>query len=365
MRNGTIGWRLALDFQKNALHTAKNLPVKWKLGLGFSTLVGIVMWVASGAAFALENIVLAVPGPGSLVYLPVQLATAIGADHSEGIELKLRYFPGGPLAMRDLRDKNSDFAVVGLPAIASARADGMPVLAVGQLSQAAMVSLMLRHDLKGKIKTIAQLKGARIGVNNSTRTARSTSQMLAEYLLDRAGVKSSEVQFLPTGQNREAQGAALQSKSVDALMGDEPFASEMVRSGKVVLLADLFNLHTSAALLGGPFVHAALATREDIYVDHAQSLRKVQRMFERTLQWISQHSAAQVLQALSGQAGYDETSVKLSFPVLERNLGMYPLHLAWDANAVDVTQTFFLRMATDATEKQLKFSSFVRNDPPS
>jgi hypothetical protein len=123
------------------------------------------------------------------VYLPVQLAQAIGDDRAEDIELKLRYFPGGPLATRDLRDRNSDFAVVGLPTIASARADGMPVLAVGQLSQAAMVSLMLRHDLKDKIRTICQLKGLRIGTNNSTRAARSTSQMLTEYLLAVLGSK--------------------------------------------------------------------------------------------------------------------------------------------------------------------------------
>jgi NitT/TauT family transport system substrate-binding protein len=278
--------------------------------------------------------------------------------------LKVRYFSGGPLALRDLRDKNSDFAVAGMPAIASSRADGMPVLAVGQLSQAAMVSLLLRHDLKDKIKSIAQLKGARVGTNNSTRTARSTSQMLAEYVLARAGVSSSEVQYISTGQNREAQCAALQSKSVDALMGDEPFASEMVRSGEVVLLADLFDPRISSALLGGPFVHAALATREDISANRSQSLRKVQRMFERTLQWITQHSARQILQALSGQPGYDVASVKSSLLVLERNPGMYPAHLAWDTKAVDVTQTFFVQMATEAPEKQLRFSSFLREPLP-
>jgi ABC-type nitrate/sulfonate/bicarbonate transport system substrate-binding protein len=143
-----------------------------------SPVVSVVLWAPAESAFPLEEIVLA-----------IQLAQAIGADHAEYIELKLCHFPGGPLAMRDLRDRNSDFAVVGQPAIASARADRMPVLAVGQLSQAAMVSLMLRHDLKDKIRTIAQLKGLRIGTDNSTRAARSTSQMLTEYLLAVLGSK--------------------------------------------------------------------------------------------------------------------------------------------------------------------------------
>jgi hypothetical protein len=65
----------------------------------------------------------------------------------------------------------------------------MPVLAVGQPSQSAMVSLMLRRDLKDKNRTLAQLKGMPIGTNNSTRTARTTSQMLTEYLLAVLGSK--------------------------------------------------------------------------------------------------------------------------------------------------------------------------------
>jgi hypothetical protein len=132
----------------------------------------------------------------------------------------------------------------------------------------------------------------------------------------------------------------------------------------VVLLADLYDPLSSASLLGGPFIHAALATREDIYADHTLSLRKVQRMFERTLQWISQHSAAQVMKALSGQAGYDVAAVKSGLPVLERNPGMYPLHVAWDAKGIEVTQTFFLKMANDDKDTQLQFSSFVRKIAP-
>lgn len=325
--------------------------------------VALSILASVGNAFALESIVLAVPGPGSLVYLPVQLAQAIGADRAEGLDLKLRYFPGGPMAMRDLDNRNSDFAVVGMPAIASARADGMAVLAIGQLSQVAMVSLMLRSDLRDRVKTIAQLKGMRIGMNSSTRTARSTSQMLTEYLLARAGILSTDVQFVPTGQSREAQRAAFQSKTVDAMMGDEPFASEMTRSGHAILLADLYAPRTSASLLGGPFVHAALSTREDVFTNHPETVRSVHRMFDRTLQWLAKHSPSEILEALAKQPGYDPHSINSTLPVLERNPGMYTLRLAWDEQAVAVTERFFLSMASDASEKQLHFSDFVRTAP--
>jgi NitT/TauT family transport system substrate-binding protein len=308
-----------------------------------------------------ETIVLSVPGPGSLVYMPVQLAKAIEADRAEGLELKLRFFSGGPLAIRDLSDNNSDFAVVGLPAIASSRADQMSVLAIGQLSQAAMVTLMLHSSLKNKVHNIAQLKGMRIGVNTSTRTARSTSQMLTEYVIQRAGLKISEVQIIPAGQNREAQRAALVSNTVDAVMGDEPFATELGNQGLATILVNLYNPQKSRELLGGPFVHAALATREEVYQQYPQTVRKVQRMFDRTLLWIATHSPAEVIVKLAKQPGFDGANKQALLSVLQKNPGMYPEHCAWDAQAVETTEKFVHEMATNQKEIQLHFADFVRN----
>ena len=327
----------------------------------------IIVWIvsflfAANMSYA-ETIVLSVPGPGSLVYLPVQLAKAIGADQAEGIELKLRFFSGGPLAVRDLNDNNSDFAVVGLPAIASARADQMPLLAIGQLSQSAMVTLLIRSDLKGKIHNIAQLKGRRIGVNTSTRTARSTSQMLTEYVLRRAGLKLSEVQIIPAGQNREAQRSALISNTVDAIMGDEPFATELVKQGEAAILVNLYNPKQSSQLLGGTFVHAALATREDVFAKYPATVKKVQRMFDNTLSWISHHSVPELVETLASQPGFEEANKDLLATVLQNNPGMYPEQCIWNANAVATTEKFFLGMAGNEVESNLKFSQFIRNSP--
>ena len=115
----------------------------------------LALWMTLSAAAQAETIVLAVPGPGSLAFLPVYLAKAIEADHEQGLELKLRYFNGGPLAMRDLMNNNSDFMVIGLPAIAEGRAHGMPVVAIGQLSQSAMFVLLLRRGLRDQVHSVA------------------------------------------------------------------------------------------------------------------------------------------------------------------------------------------------------------------
>jgi NitT/TauT family transport system substrate-binding protein len=157
-----------------------------------------------------------------------------------------------------------------------------------------------------------------------------------------------------------AQSAALTSATVDALMGDEPFASELVAQGVAVKLLDLHPLKQNNDLFGGPMVRAALATREDIYVQHPATVKKVQRMFDLALQWLSTHSAQEAVDKLAGQPGFDATRSKLLVEVLQRSQGMFPTRLAWDAQAVAATERFFHGIAASPEESQLLFTSFVR-----
>lgn len=332
--------------------------MKNRLGI-FSSLLTLCAILAS-PCYA-ETVTLSVPGPGSLSYLPVYLAKAIAADQAEGLDLRLHYAGGGPLALRELNDNNSDFASAGLPAIASARADNMPVLAIGQFTQSAMYVLMLRAELRNRVHRIADLKGMRIGTASSTRSARSMGTMMIGHLLQHAGLKPDDVQYISAGQNRDSTRAALTSKTVDAMLGDEPFASELAAQGIAVKLTDLYLPKTSNELLGGAIVHAALATREDVYLSHPETVKKVQRMFNQTLKWLAQHNAQQVVEQLAGQHGFDAEAVQALVPVLQRNTGMFTAHLSWDAKAVANTERFFHNQSEDPKERNLAFRTFIRD----
>jgi NitT/TauT family transport system substrate-binding protein len=327
----------------------------------------LAFWMALSATAHAESIILAVPGPGPLSYLPIYLAKAIGADHDEGLELKLRYFANGPLAMRDLMSNNSDFLSIGLPAIAAGRADGLPIVAIGQFSQSAMFVLLLRSGLKNQVHSIAQLKGKSIGtaqgIVSNTSTQRSQGYMLTEYLLQRNGLKPGDVQFISAGQTRDAQAAALGSGAVDVLMGDEPFASELVAKGIAVRLADLYPPKQSREMIGGPLIHATLATREDVYTQHPETVKKVQRMFDRTLLWLSTHTAREAVDKLADQPGFESAAKnQLLVDILQRNPGMFTNRIAWDAQALVTTENFFHRIAATPVESKLLFGEFIRGE---
>jgi NitT/TauT family transport system substrate-binding protein len=208
--------------------------------------------------------------------------------------------------------------------------------------------------------------GAAQGIASNTSTQRSQGYMLTEYLLQRNGLDPKDpkdAQFISAGQTREAQASSLASGAVDVLMGDEPFASELVQKGIAVRLVDLYPPKSSREQIGGTLIHATVATREDIYTQHPEIVKKVQLMFDYTLLWMSKHSAQEIIDKLSGQPGFESAAQnKLVSDKLQHNPGMFTNRIAWNAEALATTEKFFHSVATTKAESALLFGEFVRGE---
>lgn len=63
-------------------------------------------------AAELLKISVAIPGPGAASYYPIELIPKIGADKAENAEVKVLFSPGGPAALEQMLNNNTDFAVV-------------------------------------------------------------------------------------------------------------------------------------------------------------------------------------------------------------------------------------------------------------
>lgn len=283
-------------------------------------------------------ITLATAGPGNLSHLPVELIKKIGADQAEGVDLVVRYFGGGPLAFQDMLDKNADFAVAGAPALAGLKVKGAPVVSIATVNRVPTFVLMVRTDLKGKVKSIADLKGRVIGVNNSSSATKSTSQQVAEFILRQAGVDPRRVNFMPAGQSLADQSAALDSGAVDALMGYEPFATRLKRAGKVFFLLDLHDLEACRKAMGGLFLNAQLATREDVIQAQPDKVARMVRVLARTLRWIDQHPAEEIVAQL---APADHATAAGLKDMLQRHKDIYSPDGAFTEEQVRTSERFF------------------------
>jgi NitT/TauT family transport system substrate-binding protein len=297
------------------------------------------------------RVTIAVPGPGNVLFLPITLATKIGADQAEGLELDIRYVSGGPIAFKQMQDRNVDFSAGGLAALALQRVSGNPFVCIAPMTRVPAYTLLVRNGLKGKIRKISDLKGKVIGGKGHVPGGRSTSQLFTEYVMGLSGVTPDKANFVSVGQSYDSQLAALASGTVDAIMGDEPFATRLVKDKVAFVLADYHDLSATRKLLGGLFLNGHIATREDFIASHPEVVEKVVETIKRTLVWIDHHKAGEMVDALAISDAGGRTAL---LDVLKDHKNIYSPDGRISDEQVAAVDRFF--HATEKTEAARAFS---------
>lgn len=305
----------------------------------------------------LERVVISVPGPRNISYLPIDLISKIGADTEQGLSVQLIHTGGGAVALNNLVTKNADYAVAGAPAAMSLRANGGDVVVIAAVDDAPLFVLMVRSALKGKVKRIADLRGKVIGVNTSTKSSKTTSQQLAELLLKSDGVALDSVRIVPAGQSWEEQSSLMITGVADAVMGDEPFASRLQKDNKVFFLAHLAQPHTVRNIAGANFLHAALETRSDIIKNSPQQVERVVKALRKTLQWMSTHKPEQIIDALGVTDPVERASL---LTALKKYPRAFSADGSFSAVQADETNRFYQSGSPDGVNA-LRFETMVND----
>jgi NitT/TauT family transport system substrate-binding protein len=303
------------------------------------------------------RIVVAVPGPNVAPYLPLELISRIGADRKAGFVLTVRHFGGGPLALKDMIDHNSDFAGAGMPALAGVRLANPDLVSIAALTQAPAYVLMARQDMKNKIRKIADLRGRAIGTHSGSKQGKSTARQIAEYLLLRNGVSLDEVNFVHAGQSLADYGAALRSGLVDAIVVNEPAATLLENSRLAWRLADLHDPKVAKAHLGGRFLYTQLAAGKDALRRQPDKARRLSVALRETLRWMAKHDARDIVARLDLPDG-DEKRAMERF--LTAHKSIYSPDGAFSAEALRNSEAFFHTVSgDDPAASRLRYADFV------
>ncbi len=304
--------------------------------LRFGVLLAALVCFAT--AWAGEKLLVSVPGPRNISYLPLDLASMIGADKEEGVELVLHHVGGGGVALNDLRTRKVDFAVAGAPAALSAKVRGHDVVVIAPVNDLALFVLMVRSSLKGEVRGVGDLKGRTIGVNSSSLSSKTTSQQLAELLVRNAGLALARVNFVAAGQSWEQQSSLIRTAAVDAILGDEPFASRLREAGEVFFLVNLANPADAAKVPGAGFLHAAVETRSDVLAQTPEKARRMVAVIRRTLAWMASHTPEQIVAALRIEDAGERQSI---LQALRQYPRLYSPDARFSAHQTQETDTFF------------------------
>src|SRR5262245_45694579 len=214
--------------------------------------VGATLALAAGAVSAQspapekKDIKLGVGGAAALYYLPLALTEKLGHFKEQGLNVEVSDFKGGSQGLTALIGGSADVVTGAYEHTLRMQAKGQDVLAVIELGRYPGIALAVKKDRADKIKTIADLKGARIGVT----APGSSTNMIVWYLMAKAGLKPDDASFIGVGAGAGAV-AAIQRGEIDAISNIDPVMAKLEASGDIVTLAETRTTEGTTKVFGG------------------------------------------------------------------------------------------------------------------
>lgn len=299
-----------------------------------------------------------IPGPGSLPFTPLELVHPLGIDRTLGVELLIRYFPSGVQALEDMLIGNADFAGLGFAVLPRMRAKGQDVVAIAPLSGTTPpFSLVVHTALRGKIRSLADLRGRSVGVPLGSVKSKTYLQSMAELMLIGSGVQPEEVRWVGTGQNVEGLVGALAGEVVDAVFCEEPFSAALVRRGTGFVLADLRNEKLAGSVPGAGHLRAMIASRGKLIVQDPHRVALMVQMLRRALAWMHQQKPESIIARLKVGDDQDRDD---RIAALKHSPGMFPPDTRFSRTQVEATRAF-LRAGKDPAADTFDASQLIND----
>ncbi len=168
------------------------------------------------------------------------------------------------------------------------------------------------------VHTLADLRGKTVGVSS----VGSPSQFYVTYLLAGAGVKPSEVSTASVGMGATAM-SALEHGQVDAaVLFGSAITAYLSRNPDAVILADTRTpAGLRAAFQVDDYPASCLLARREWLDANPQAAKKMARAVLRSLAWIREHSAEEVLARVPshGDAAAEIAAIRLAQPMYSVN----------------------------------------------
>lgn len=285
--------------------------------------VASVALIAAGSAQAQapekKDVRLGVGGANSLYYLPLALTEKLGHFKEQGLDVEINDFKGGSQSLNALVSNSVDVVTGAYEHTLRMQVKGQPIVAVIELGRYPGLVLAVKKDRMDKIKSIADLKGARIGVT----APGSSTNMLVQFLMVKAGLKPDDASFIGVGAGPAAV-AAMRKGELDALSNIDPMIAMLEASGDVVVLAETRSTEGTTKVFGGPMPAGVLYFRRDYIEKNPNTVQAMVNAFYKTLRWIDKATPEQITDNVPkeywlGDKALYTSAVKANFQVYSRD----------------------------------------------
>ena len=240
-----------------------------------------------------SKLTIAVGGKNLFYYLPLTIAEQLGYFKDEGLQVEIPDFAGGAKALQALVGGSADVVSGAYEHTINMQAKNQPIMSIVLQGRAPQIVLAVSTKTMPGYKSIADLKGKKIGVT----APGSSTAMMASYVLAKAGLKASDVSFIGVGASSGAI-SAVKSGQVDAIANLDPVITMLQRDNLIKVVADTRTLKDTQAVYGGPMPAACLYTPVKFVQDNPGTTQALANAMVRALRWLQKAGPSDIVKTV-------------------------------------------------------------------
>jgi NitT/TauT family transport system substrate-binding protein len=251
--------------------------------------------------------------PPSTNNYPSYFASWLGFYKEEGVEVAISQVAGASKILEAVVGGSADVGGGVYEQTLQMAAEGKSIVCFVSLLKSPNFAIVGAPG----IKKLADLRGKTVGVSS----VGSPSQFYLNYVLTGAGVNPSEVSTATVGMGATAM-AALEHGQVDAaVLFGSAITAFLARKPDAAILTDTRTPEgLRAAFQVTDYPASCLLARREWLDANPQSAKKMARAVLRSLAWIRQHSAEEVLarvppEVRAGDAAAEAAAIRLAQPM--------------------------------------------------
>ena len=258
-----------------------------------ASLIGVVPMAVRAQALEKPKLTIAVGGKNLLYYLPLTIAESLGYFKAEGLDVTIADFAGGSRALQAVVGGSADVVSGAFEHTLNMQAKGMKLRAFVLQGRAPQIVMGINPKTMPNYKTIADLKGKKIGVT----APGSSTNVMANFVLAKGGLKSSDVSIIGVGAANGAV-AAMRSGQIDAISNLDPVITLLQRSGDLKIISDTRIVAESEKVFGGPMPAACLYAPQAFLDKNPNTAQALANAIVRADKWVQAAGPGEIIKAV-------------------------------------------------------------------
>ncbi|MBI5279662.1 MAG: ABC transporter substrate-binding protein [Burkholderiales bacterium] len=240
-----------------------------------------------------SKLAIAVGGKAAFYYLPLTISEQLGYFKAEGLEVEISDFAGGARSLQALVGGSADVVAGAYEHTINMQSKNQFIQSIVLMGRAPQIALGVSTKGMPGYRNVADLRGKKIGVS----APGSSTNMVANLVLSRAGLKASDVSYVGVGTSAGAL-AALRSGQIDAISNTDPVMTMLEQKGDVKIISDTRTLKGTHDVFGGPMPAACFYTHADFVQKNPNTCQALANAIVHGLKWLQTAGPSDIIKTV-------------------------------------------------------------------